>query len=442
MKTVVLVVVGTRPELIKMAPVIREILQDSALDLVFVHSGQHYDYALSATFIEELGLPSPDANLGVGSGTHSQQTSKTVLGCERVFQQFQPAVVLVEGDTNTALGAAIASNKLRIPVGHVEAGLRSFDRTMPEEINRRIIDVCADLHFAPSERAAVNLLHEGILPQTIFVTGNTIVDACHQHLDLARRKSTILHDLGLTARTYSLVTVHRAENTVEANLRQIVDILQTLNDCTLVFPVHPRSKKMLEEMQLLDVLEGETNVILTPPLGYFNFLNLLSQTKYVLTDSGGVQEEADALNIPCMTLRSNTERPETVDAGVNTIVGLDKNRIKRTIRQINRTHHDDKGWRKDTHPYGDGKAGQHIVRAVKHALIHGFNVPSPIFLRRGSASHRLVKVTKAFCDKPIQELSQLKRGSIVVLYDRYGHPQYPYPTRIPEEGDTLLFLGE
>jgi len=310
-----MVIVGTRPEIIKMSPVIREIQKDPELELIFVNSNQHYDYELSQQFIEELVLPIPKLNLDVRSGTHAEQTSQILVKLEKAFRDENTDIVLAEGDTNTVLAAGLASVKAHVPFGHIEAGIRSYDRTMPEEINRRIAAVCAELHFAPTERAAINLLHEGILPQKIFVTGNTIVDACIQNIEIARRKSNILDHFNLKdGKPFGLVTFHRPENVDNKNnLGQIVKILVSINECNLIFPIHPRTEKMLEKFNLLRELEADDKIILSKPLGYLDFIRLLSESSFVITDSGGIQEEALTFKIPCLTLRENTERPETVE---------------------------------------------------------------------------------------------------------------------------------
>lgn len=354
-------------------------------------------------------------------------------------------MVLVEGDTNTVVAAGLAAIKLRVPLGHVEAGIRSYDRTMPEEINRRIVSVCAELHFAPTERAAINLLHEDVPPHTIFITGNTIVDACHQHLEIANRKSRIIDHLGLTAdRPFALVTVHRSENVDnKPRLKQIVRILLSLSNCKLIFPVHPRTKKRLERFKLMSKLEVAENVVLSDPLGYLDFLNLLSKSAFVLTDSGGVQEEAITLKTPCLTLRYNTERPETVKVGANRLVGLNLELTAKCVDEILSNSEFNKNAFDAQNPYGDGKAGIRIMQLTKLDCLRGLEVPSSTFLKAGSASYKLLKVNGDMIGKTIKEICRMEKASTAVLmYDQDGSSHFPYSQSVVKEGWSLLLFGE
>ena len=439
-----MVIVGTRPEIIKMAPVIRQIQSDPELNLIFIHSGQHYDYELSRQFIEELELPTPDLNLDIGSGTHAEQTAQMLVKFEEVIHEHNPDVVLVEGDTNTVLAAGLAAVKLKVPFGHVEAGIRSFDRTMPEEINRRIAAVCAELHFAPTERAAINLLHEGVLPHKIYITGNTIVDACLQHVEIAKRKSRILDHFGLTGdQPFAIVTVHRPENADnKSNLKQIVKILSSIEDAKLIFPVHPRTRKRLDSFKLMGNLEAAENIFLHEPIGYLDFLRLLSGSAFVLTDSGGIQEEAATLQIPCITLRNNTERPETVEIGANRLVGLNQDLTLKYIDEfINDSNFKNKF---DTikNPYGDGNAGKKIVQITKSNCSYGLNVPSSTFLKAGSASYMLIKVSEGIVGKTMKQISENKEASIVLTYDEQGNPHFPNSKTVAIKNWYLLIFRE
>jgi len=347
------IILGTRPEIIKMSPVIRE-CERRGLDYFILHTGQHYSYEMDRLFFEELELPDPDYNLDVGSGTHAGQTAKIMTGVEDVLAKESPDIVLVQGDTNTVMAGALAASKLHMRVGHVEAGLRSFNRQMPEEINRVVTDHISDYLFAPTENARKNLLAEGIADKKICVTGNTIVDAVYQNLDIAKKKGNVLKDLDLEPREYFLVTAHRQENV--DNRARIKEIMKGLHEVQkefslpVVFPVHPRTEKRINELGV-----GVDGLNLTKPFGFLEFLQLESQAKLVLTDSGGVQEETCVLGVPCATMRYDTERPETLDVGSNILVGADAERILEGVRLATaRT----RAWE---NPYGDGIAGKMIV---------------------------------------------------------------------------------
>lgn len=354
------IVIGTRPEIIKMAPVIDEIIKRD-LDFTLIHTGQHYDHEMSDQFFMDLELPTPDYNIGVGSGSHGEQTADMMKGIEEVFIKEKPDIVMVQGDTNAVLAGAIVASKLHIPVGHVEAGLRSFDKTMPEEINRMVADVCSQLYYVPTEESAVNLIKEGINPKKVIITGNTVVDACLRNLKIAGSKSDILsqfegHDKILT------LTMHRAENVDNLErLIQITDALIELDELTIVFPVHPRTLKNLEKFGLHSKLLEKDHIKLIKPVGYLDFLLLLSNSDMIMTDSGGLQEEAITLDVPCMTLRYNTERPETVTAGGNILVGSDKEKIVDTARLIMNDPITREKMKKAVNPYGDGRASERII---------------------------------------------------------------------------------
>lgn len=440
----VMVIVGTRPEIIKMSPVIRAIKKDSDFNLIFVHSGQHYDYKISRLIIRELGLPDPDVNFRIGSGSHAIQTSKMMTQYERVFDEYNPDVVLVEGDTNTVLAAGLSAVKLHIPLGHVEAGIRSFDRRMPEEINRQLVRVCTELHFAPTERAAINLLHEGVLPHKIFVTGNPIVEACIQNLRIAETKSRILERLGLVdANPLVTVTVHRQENVDDPrNLKKLVDILLGLRECEIVFPVHPRTKKRLDAQGLTEKLENAENIHVLGPVGYIDFLRLLSKSALVLTDSGGIQEEAAILKVPCLTLRYNTERPETVELESNKLVGLDPELVLNCANGILGDPEFKHKLQFLENPYGDGRAGERIVELTKSACLKGLKVESSHFMKAGSASFKLVKVDDNLDGKSVKEICRSWKAHVAMIYDENGEPHFPYLETMVQKGWNLLFFGE
>lgn len=353
------IILGTRPEIIKMSPIIRACeRQNVDLDFFILHTGQHYSYTMDRVFFEQLGLPEARYNLDAGSGTHGEQTGKILTGVERVLQKEQPGVVLVEGDTNTVLAGALAAAKLHIKVGHVEAGLRSYDRQMPEEINRVLTDHCSDYLFAPTETARQILLGEGIPEEKIFVTGNTIVDAVYQNLGLANRERSVLNNLELEPGGYFLVTAHRQENVDgKARFAGILKGLEHVNKeygMPVIYPIHPRAKKMMNQFGI-----QPNGIELIEPVDYLSFLQLESQARLVLTDSGGVQEESCILKVPCVTLRDNTERPETIAVGANVLAGTDPEKILDSVHTMFGKGNE---WQ---NPFGDGAAGERIVELLK-----------------------------------------------------------------------------
>ena len=381
------IILGTRPEIIKLAPVMRALERD---EYILIHTEQHYDYEMNRIFLEELGLPEPDYNLHVGSGTQAVQTGKAMMKIEEVLMEEKPDVTIVQGDTNTVLAGALASVKLHIPVAHVEAGLRSNDRTMPEEINRIVTDHVSDVLFPPTEKAKENLLGEGIPEEWIYVVGNTVVDAVLQHSAIAEEKSRILENLGLKDQEYAVVTAHRAENVDrKENLKKIVEIIRSV-PIPVVYPVHPRTEKRLKVFRLWKELEGAENVILTEPLGYFDFLKLLKHARLVLTDSGGIQEEAITLHIPCITLRYTTERPETIEAGGNVLVGLEVEKAKKMVGKILNDRDFEERMRSAPNPFGDGRAGERIAKMLRELErrgkleVHATTINSHSQIRRRS----------------------------------------------------------
>lgn len=351
---------GTRPEIIKMSPIIRE-CERLRLDYFILHTGQHYSYNMNRVFFDQLELPEAKYDLGVGSGSHAEQTGKMLVGIEKVLREETPDIVLVEGDTNTVLAAALAAVKLGIMVGHVEAGLRCYDRKMPEEINRILVDHCSDYLFAPTEKSKQNLLNEGIPQERAFVTGNTIVDAVLRNLEIADRRVNVLNKLGLDDGEYFVATIHRQENVDdERRLRGIAKGLERVRrefKMELVYPVHPRTRKRLRTLGL-----NLNDVTLVQPLDYLSFLQLEKHSKLVLTDSGGVQEEACILGVPCVTLRDSTERPETLDVGSNSLAGITYKRIVQKVKLMLTKR---SGWK---NPFGDGKAGRMIIRVLRREL--------------------------------------------------------------------------
>jgi UDP-N-acetylglucosamine 2-epimerase (non-hydrolysing) len=359
----VVVVAGTRPEIIKMAPIIRALSQ-AKLPSVFVHCGQHYDYNMSQQFIENLELAAPDHALKIEASSPGAQTAEILIKMDQFLEKIEPSIVLVEGDTNTVLSAALAANKRVIPIGHVEAGLRSFDLRMPEEHNRRLTDHISDYLFAPTERAKGNLLKENVWGK-IYLTGNTAIDAVSQHLPLAEKKSIIMEKIPF--KKYVLATAHRAENVDDvAFLESFVEVFSE-SPLPIVYPMHPRTKKRLQENNMLIQIEKMKNVLILPPLGYLDFLVLMKNCSLIITDSGGIQEEATAPGIRkrVLVIRLSTERQEAVEAGFAKIVGTDRNNILAAMHEV--VEKDEK--LPSLSPFGDGNAAVKTVDVIKKEFV-------------------------------------------------------------------------
>ena len=363
-------IVGARPNFIKMAPVIREI-EKRGLEHIFIHTGQHYDRELSDVFFEELKLPKLDYHLDVGSGTHGEQTGRMLIAIEKVLVKEKPDVVLVPGDTNTALAGALATVKLQIPVGHVEAGLRYnkyyiYNRSSlePEQINRSIVDHVSDFLFCPNKICVNNLIKEGIPQERIFLTTDTMVDAFIQNSAIAMSSSQeILKKLSLKKGEYFVITLHRPLNVDNSNvLKEILSAFSVFSYVS-VFPVHPRTKKTLQKIQNYEKIYD--NILFCEPVGYMDFLNLINNAKLVITDSGGVQKEAFMAKVPCITLKNETEWVETVDLGCNILAGWRPSHEKlRTLIEIAMNLNFDNV----ENPYGDGKASERIVNVLIEKL--------------------------------------------------------------------------
>jgi UDP-N-acetylglucosamine 2-epimerase (non-hydrolysing) len=320
-------VVGARPNLMKMAPLMWEMRRYPDLDPYLVHTGQHYDECMSDVFFRELDLPRPDAELGVGSGSHARQTAEVMLALEPVLEDLRPELVIVVGDVNSTLAAALVASKMGVPVGHVEAGLRSFDAAMPEEVNRRLTDALSDYLFIPSPDAGDNLRNEGTPSERIHFVGNVMVDTL-MRLRARAGSSRVRQRLGIDQHGYGLVTVHRPSNVDDPGvLRGIVNALRRVaREIPLVFPVHPRTRRRLSAFGLSGALPGG-DIHIVDPFGYLDMLDLMEHADLVLTDSGGVQEETSVLGVPCVTVRETTERPVTVTEGTNRVVGIAPGRI-------------------------------------------------------------------------------------------------------------------
>jgi len=348
------VILGTRPEIIKLAPVIRE-LEKRKLDYFILHTGQHYSYEMDEVFFEELKLPQPKYNLNAGLDSFRKQVGVMVSGISEILKQEKPDYNIVLGDVNSVLAGALSSNKLNIKIAHIEAGLRSHDIKMLEETNRIITDHISDYLFAPTEYAKKNLEEEGVNSNKVIVTGNTIVDAVIQNLELANKKFNILNDLRLKEDSYLVLTTHRPENVdVKYKLEEMLEGIRLVYNefkLPILYPIHPRTEKNLN-LYALKIPDGVTTL---KPLGYLEFLQLLSKSKLILTDSGGLQEEACTLKIPCVTLRENTERPETLEIKCNVLTGTNPSKILQYSREmINK----ERNWE---NPYGDGKAAERII---------------------------------------------------------------------------------
>jgi UDP-N-acetylglucosamine 2-epimerase len=319
-------VVGVRPQFVKASVVSRELRKNH--EEILIHTGQHYDYEMNKIFFDQLNIPEPDYHLDIGSGSHGYQTGEMLKKIEEVLIKEKPDLVITYGDTNSTLASALAASKLHIKTAHVEAGLRSFDRSMPEEINRILTDHCSEILFCPTKNAVENLKNEGIT-KDVYLTGDVMIDSLLYNREIAEKKSTILNILGIKSKEYLVATIHRASNTDdENNLKNIVDAFSELNE-TIIFPLHPRTEKFLKKYGLYEKLES--SVVLTEPLGFFEFIKLMNHSRMILTDSGGVQKEAYVLKVPCVTLRENTEWVETVEDGWNVLVGTSKKNIVRAV---------------------------------------------------------------------------------------------------------------
>src|SRR5215472_14529198 len=363
----VIVVAGARPNFMKIAPIVAAGKRRPAeFQLIVVHTGQHYDARMSDAFFQDLNLPPPDVYLGVGSGSHAVQTAAVMQAFEPVVLKENPDWIVVVGDVNSTLACALVCAKLNIKVAHVEAGLRSRDRSMPEEINRLLTDQIADLLLTPSRDADENLRAEGIPEERIRFVGNVMIDSLTSQRERARQ-SPILVDLGLTENSYAVLTLHRPSNVDEQNaFVRILDALAAIAvRLPIVFPIHPRTRKMIEELGLSKRVQQITDLRLIDPIGYLDFLRLMSCARLVLTDSGGIQEETTVLGIPCITLRENTERPITVTSGTNRIAGTDTDKI---VESADRALNNPPDKSSATKPeFWDGHAADRILDALIEA---------------------------------------------------------------------------
>ena len=349
-------ILGARPQFIKATPITKA-LREKGYKEILIHSGQHYDDEMSAVFFRDLELPAPNYNIEVGSCSHGQQTGRMLIRIEEVLLAEKPDYALVYGDTNSTLAGALAACKLKIPLAHVEAGLRSFNRQMPEEHNRVLTDHCSDLLFCPTQIAVNNLAREGIT-KGVHLVGDTMYDVVLQFSEIARRHSTILQDLGLKPKSYLLATVHRPYNTdISENLSNILTAFLEIRE-PIIFPIHPRTRQRMAEFGFENSKFETRNVQFIDPIGYLDMLTLEENAKLILTDSGGMQKEAYFLGVPCITMRSETEWLETVEVGWNMVVGADQEKIINAVKCFKSTN---------LRPafYGDGRAAEKIIQCLK-----------------------------------------------------------------------------
>jgi UDP-N-acetylglucosamine 2-epimerase (non-hydrolysing) len=354
-------IAGARPNFMKVAPIHRELSQCDNFAPILIHTGQHYDETMSKVFFDDLQMPKPDKYLGIGSGTHAQQTGSVMIELEKILLEEHPDLVLVVGDVNSTLAAAITAAKLCLPVAHVEAGLRSFNMSMPEEINRLLTDSLSEFLFVTEESGITNLQNEGIADNKIHFVGNVMIDSLIQFRSQAGQ-SSILETIGLEPDTYALLTLHRPSNVDDPeNFNKILQALEKIQtELPIIFPIHPRTRKQLSSLDLENRIESMPFLVMVDPLGYLDFLKLMMEAKLVLTDSGGIQEETTFLNIPCLTLRKETERPITVEQGTNSIVGNDVDLIIEKARNIIDS---DKSVC-DTPPLWDGNTAKRILEVL------------------------------------------------------------------------------
>jgi UDP-N-acetylglucosamine 2-epimerase (non-hydrolysing) len=363
----VMIVVGARPNFMKAAPLLREMSKSPLFDVQLVHTGQHYDIQMSEVFFKDLGLPTPHISLGIGSGTQAVQTAKIMMAIEGPLDSTEekPDLLIVVGDVNSTLAATLTAKKLHIPVAHVEAGLRSFDETMPEEINRVLTDHISDLLFTTEEAANTNLRNEGVSPHKIHFVGNVMIDSLLTNMDQID-KSTILDTLGVKEKEYGVVTMHRPSNVdKKESFIKIFSALEKIQQTLpLIFPAHPRTKKQMESFGLGERLQNATNFKIIDPLGYTDFMKAVKHAKIVLTDSGGIQEETTMLGVPCITMRMNTERPVTVDLGTNVVTGDNPEKIIEEVQKIFSGNS-----KKTTTPQRwDGKTAERIVNVITQSF--------------------------------------------------------------------------
>ncbi len=434
---------GTRPEIIKAAPLFHALRKSSGVQVDLVHTGQHYDWNMSGVFIEELELPTPLYHLGVGSGSQPYQIYKIIEKAEEIVGTYLPDAILAVGDTNSTLATAIMASKMDIPFVHVESGLRSFDPTMPEEINRKVADHVASLNFAPTERAASNLLNESCPPERTFVTGNTVVDALLKALPKARAGSKILRKLKVDPSKFLLtVTVHRRENADNPErLESIVSALLELKEVQIIWPLHPRTKENMEKAGLLKNLYAAKHIRVTEPLSYLDFLKLLDNSTVVATDSGGVQEEAATLKVPCVVLRDSTERPEIIDEGIGVMAGADPLKIERGVSDFLYNSSLVERVKGAPNPFGDGTASIKISEILLNWLEEEKIALTPPKFNSGAPVYTSFIVNEELAGHTIKE-AEGDLIKIVSIYEKGGNFVRPDPDLTLESRQIIRVLGE
>ncbi|MFH0924716.1 MAG: UDP-N-acetylglucosamine 2-epimerase (non-hydrolyzing) [bacterium] len=363
MKTKIIIIAGARPNFMKIAPLMKEFNKyKDTFEIILVHTGQHYDFVMSEVFFQNLNIPNPDIYLNIGSGSHAVQTAQIMIAFEKVILEKKPELLIVVGDVNSTLACSLVASKLGIKVAHVESGLRSFDRTMPEEINRVVTDSLSDYLFVSEESGLENLEKEGVAKDKVFYVWNVMIDSLLEHTPFID-KSNILRQLNVSTKEYCVLTLHRPSNVdSKESLAEIYDILSAISkNIKIIYPIHPRTKKMLAVHNVLNKFEGLKNLQMIQPLGYIDFIKLIKETSFVITDSGGIQEETTVLKVPCLTMRENTERPVTIKLGTNCLVGRDKMEILSCIGRIK-----NKEIKEGEIPmFWDGKAAERIVQVLR-----------------------------------------------------------------------------
>lgn len=416
----ILVITGTRPEIIKMSPILHEAQRDPEIELIHADSSQHYDYEMNRQFFQDLKLPPPDYVLSLKRNNEISQISSLFGQLAQIISTVNPDIVLSQGDTNTTMITALVANRLGFPFGHVEAGLRSFDLSMPEEINRKIAATCAAIHFCPTHLSGLNLLFEGIDPNRIFITGNTIVDAVKNIQNIINKKKMKVNlavSSGLSK--VILVTLHRPNNVDNPrNLEILLHSFESLPEYQFIFPVHPRTLKNLKKFSLFNKFEKISNLSIIDPLGYIDFISLLLSVDLVVTDSGGVQEECFCLNRKCLTLRTNTERPETLTSGLNRLVDMNGKEIQKEIVEMISS----KKYNEIQQLLGKGDSSKKIIDIVKSLAKNDLNFLSPTMLKWEDYKYKLDVITETLNVKKYQKRHNRK---IMIVFNDLGEPHIP-----------------
>jgi UDP-N-acetylglucosamine 2-epimerase (non-hydrolysing) len=438
-KLKIALVTGTRPELIKVSVLIRLMKKDPQIDLVFIHSGQHYDNLMFKVFLEELNLPIPDYNLNIHSNANSVQTGHMLINLYEIIKKEQPQVILAQGDTNTVFSAGLTAFKMDIPFGHIEAGIRSFDMRMPEEVNRKLVGACALLNFAPTRISVENLLNEGIEPSRIFLVGNPIVEAVTENLDIAEKCSEIGKQLNLNPdEKFVLLTAHRPSSVDQKEtLENIINPLISHSEIKIIFPIHPRTKKKLIEFNLWTKIQSTKNIHIIEPLKYFDMLKIMSLSYFIITDSGGLQEESIILRKPCLTLRSNTERPESVEIGANVLVGNDPQKIEQYMLKLWNDRDFHHSMIATSNPFGDGTASKNIIQIIKEAWKdHTLQIPFHDFTK--VYPHTILKqVKKTEVNVSIYEYERKNHCIVMEAFSSQGEIIFPNQNLKLKEGMYL-----